>query len=175
MDWRSISSYILHNIALICVINSNVTRFNSSYKSFIIHVIKHLMETMFTLKFGENFACFRHSCDSIKTFDNYIEEIVFVVGSRNSCNQVHAICLQDTAGQERYRTITTAYYRGAMGFILMYDITNEDSFNAVQDWWVFIWKSIDFQNEFHSHADFLKQLVRKNFRCYFLERKEYKT
>jgi len=41
---------------------------------------------------------------------------------------------QDTAGQERYRTITTAYYRGAMGFVLMYDITNEDSFNAVQDW-----------------------------------------
>ncbi|KAI6183809.1 Ras-related protein Rab-3 [Aphelenchoides bicaudatus] len=40
----------------------------------------------------------------------------------------------DTAGQERYRTITTAYYRGAMGFILMYDITNEDSFNSVQDW-----------------------------------------
>ncbi|KAK1800820.1 hypothetical protein P4O66_006004 [Electrophorus voltai] len=43
-------------------------------------------------------------------------------------------CLQDTAGQERYRTITTAYYRGAMGFILMYDITNEESFGAVQDW-----------------------------------------
>uniref|UniRef100_A0A8C9FJ04 small monomeric GTPase n=1 Tax=Pavo cristatus TaxID=9049 RepID=A0A8C9FJ04_PAVCR len=42
----------------------------------------------------------------------------------------------DTAGQERYRTITTAYYRGAMGFILMYDITSEDSFNAVQDWFV---------------------------------------
>jgi Ras-related protein Rab-3C len=42
--------------------------------------------------------------------------------------------LKDTAGQERYRTITTAYYRGAMGFILMYDITNEDSFNSVQDW-----------------------------------------
>ncbi|KAK3732587.1 hypothetical protein QZH41_004978 [Actinostola sp. cb2023] len=40
----------------------------------------------------------------------------------------------DTAGQERYRTITTAYYRGAMGFILMYDITNEESFQAVQDW-----------------------------------------
>nr|CAD7264967.1 unnamed protein product [Timema shepardi] len=38
--------------------------------------------------------------------------------------------LQDTAGQERYRTITTAYYRGAMGFILMYDITNEESFNS---------------------------------------------
>ena len=42
---------------------------------------------------------------------------------------------QDTAGQERYRTITTAYYRGAMGFILMYDVTNEESFNSVQDWY----------------------------------------
>uniref|UniRef100_A0A8C6TDR9 small monomeric GTPase n=1 Tax=Neogobius melanostomus TaxID=47308 RepID=A0A8C6TDR9_9GOBI len=40
----------------------------------------------------------------------------------------------DTAGQERYRTITTAYYRGAMGFLLMYDITSQDSFCAVQDW-----------------------------------------
>ena len=36
--------------------------------------------------------------------------------------------------QERYRTITTAYYRGAMGFLVMYDVTNEESFSAVQDW-----------------------------------------
>jgi len=40
----------------------------------------------------------------------------------------------DTAGQERYRTITTAYYRGAMGFILMYDVTSEESFSSVHDW-----------------------------------------
>nr|ABD65430.1 Rab3 [Suberites domuncula] len=40
----------------------------------------------------------------------------------------------DTAGQERYRTITTAYYRGAMGFILMFDLTNEESFLAVKGW-----------------------------------------
>ncbi len=46
---------------------------------------------------------------------------------------------KDTAGQERYRTITTAYYRGALGFILMYDITNEESFNAVRDWLVLSW------------------------------------
>jgi len=40
----------------------------------------------------------------------------------------------DTAGQERYRTITTAYYRGAMGFILIFDLTNEESFQALRGW-----------------------------------------
>lgn len=49
-------------------------------------------------------------------------------------NLINDYFYQDTAGQERYRTITTAYYRGAMGFILMYDVTNEDSFSSVHDW-----------------------------------------
>jgi Ras-related protein Rab-8A len=36
----------------------------------------------------------------------------------------------DTAGQERFRTITTAYYRGAMGILLVYDVTDEKSFTS---------------------------------------------
>ncbi|KAI3403997.1 SEC4 [Candida oxycetoniae] len=40
----------------------------------------------------------------------------------------------DTAGQERFRTITTAYYRGAMGIILIYDVTDARSFENVQNW-----------------------------------------
>lgn len=40
----------------------------------------------------------------------------------------------DTAGQERFRTLTTAYYRGAMGILLMYDVTSLESFNNLSYW-----------------------------------------
>eukprot|EP01116_Phalansterium_solitarium_P005956 TRINITY_DN1827_c0_g1_i4.p1 TRINITY_DN1827_c0_g1~~TRINITY_DN1827_c0_g1_i4.p1 ORF type:complete len:212 (-),score=77.76 TRINITY_DN1827_c0_g1_i4:992-1627(-) len=40
----------------------------------------------------------------------------------------------DTAGQERFRTITTAYYRGAMGILLVYDVTDDKSFNNIRNW-----------------------------------------
>lgn len=40
----------------------------------------------------------------------------------------------DTAGQERYRAITNAYYRGAVGALLVYDITKTASFENVSRW-----------------------------------------
>ncbi|XP_026182968.1 ras and EF-hand domain-containing protein isoform X2 [Mastacembelus armatus] len=45
-----------------------------------------------------------------------------------------AMQLWDTAGQERYRSITKQFFRKADGVVVMYDVTMEDSFKAVQPW-----------------------------------------
>jgi Ras-related protein Rab-11A len=42
--------------------------------------------------------------------------------------------LWDTAGQERYKSITAAYYRGAKGAMIVYDVTRPETFNNVDKW-----------------------------------------
>lgn len=42
--------------------------------------------------------------------------------------------LWDTAGQERFRTITSSYYRNAHGIILVFDITDRDTFVDLKGW-----------------------------------------
>ena len=40
----------------------------------------------------------------------------------------------DTAGQEKYNSLTSAYYKDAHGIIIVYDITKEDSFINCEKW-----------------------------------------
>ncbi|KAI0689823.1 GTP-binding protein ypt1 [Cytidiella melzeri] len=40
----------------------------------------------------------------------------------------------DTAGQERFRTIAAAYYRGAHGIIVVYDVTDGESYEHIKSW-----------------------------------------
>lgn len=40
----------------------------------------------------------------------------------------------DTAGQEKFKTITSAYYKGAQGVILVFDLCDRKSFQDIQNW-----------------------------------------
>ena len=40
----------------------------------------------------------------------------------------------DTAGEERFKTVTSAYYRGADGIIIVFDQTDRESFDNVENW-----------------------------------------
>ena len=49
-------------------------------------------------------------------------------------NNIVKVQIWDTAGQERYRSITNAYYKGAKGALVTYDITNKKSFENLDRW-----------------------------------------
>lgn len=57
----------------------------------------------------------------------------------------HTVKLQlwDTAGQERFRTITSSYYRNANGILLVFDVTDPESFNDLKGWIIEIQKNIN--------------------------------
>lgn len=72
--------------------------------------------------------------------DTYTESYISTIGVDFKIRTIEldgkTIKLQiwDTAGQERFRTITSSYYRGAHGIIVVYDITDQESFNNVKQW-----------------------------------------
>ena len=60
--------------------------------------------------------------------------IDFKTKTLNINNQEIKLKIWDTAGQERFRNITTQYYKGADGIVLVYDVTDEASFDKIKDW-----------------------------------------
>ncbi|RVX72891.1 GTP-binding protein ypt1 [Exophiala mesophila] len=72
--------------------------------------------------------------------DTYTESYISTIGVDFKIRTIEldgkTVKLQiwDTAGQERFRTITSSYYRGAHGICVVYDVTDQDSFNNVKQW-----------------------------------------
>jgi Ras-related protein Rab-1A len=85
--------------------------------------------------------------------DNYISTIGVDFKIRKLEVEDKSVKLQiwDTAGQERFRTITKSYYRGSNGIVVVYDITDRESFDQVQHWM----SEIDA----HASADVCRLLV----------------
>ncbi len=76
----------------------------------------------------------RFASDKFDTNSKATIGVEFVYKTLKINKEVIKIEVWDTAGQERYRAITSSYYKGAKGAIIVYDITNEDSFNNVESW-----------------------------------------
>ena len=57
-----------------------------------------------------------------------------VYENNTKVNKNVEISLVDTAGQERFRAITKSYFKESDGILLLYDITNKDSFKNVETW-----------------------------------------
>jgi small GTP-binding protein len=49
-------------------------------------------------------------------------------------NNTVKLQIWDTAGQERFRAISRSYFRNAVGAVLVYDVTNLQSFDQLADW-----------------------------------------
>lgn len=99
--------------------------------------------------------------------DNYISTIGVDFKIRKLELEGKSIKLQiwDTAGQERFRTITKSYYRGSNGIVVVYDITDRESFEQVQHWM----SEIDA----HAQADVCRLLVGN--KCDLADKRAVKT
>merc|ERR1711862_1047001 len=71
----------------------------------------------------------------------------------------------DTAGHERFRTITTSYFRGAQGIGLVYDVTDRRSFESIRNW----------ISQIQQHADVHVNKILVGNKCDMLDEKVVST
>ena len=73
-------------------------------------------------------------------FDSFSPTFITTIGIDFKIKEVELDGLRvklqiwDTAGQERFRTITVSYFKGAHGILLVYDVSERESFENVQHW-----------------------------------------
>ncbi|XVF37293.1 hypothetical protein REPUB_Repub19eG0133600 [Reevesia pubescens] len=63
------------------------------------------------------------------------------------------LTIWDTTGEERYKTLTSSYYRGAQGIIHVYDVTQRETFTNFSDVWA---KEMEL---YSTNQDYIKMLV----------------
>lgn len=58
----------------------------------------------------------------------------FKIRTLEAAGSIVKLQIWDTAGQEKFKTITAAYYKGAQGLLLVFDITDRKSFIDIENW-----------------------------------------
>ena len=85
----------------------------------------------------------------------------------------------DTAGQERFRTITSTYYKHADGIMLMFDVTNQITYENINHWVeeihkkcksnipiIILGNKIDLNNRIKSREEFEEEMKKYNYDYY---------
>lgn len=68
-------------------------------------------------------------------------------------DKVVGVTLWDTAGAEKFKALTSNYYRGAHGLVLVFDVTRRDSFRSLDEYWV------DEIAKYGTHEEAIKLVV----------------
>jgi len=86
--------------------------------------------------------------------NNFISTIGVDIRSRETVinNKKVKIQVWDTGGQQRFRPVLASCYRGALGVIIVFDVTNKISFKNIKQWMVEV-------EEFASNSNILRMLV----------------
>ena len=101
----------------------------------------------FLLRFIDDDSC------SATFFDK--NEWDFKIKVINFENKIIKLQIWGIGGEERFRTITKTYYKGAHGIILMYDVTDQHSFQLVSNW----------IKQIKAHGDYAVKKVLVGLKC----------
>jgi len=106
---------------------------------------------------GKSSILIRYIDDKFKT--NYASTIGidFKIKSLTLNNVNLKLQIWDTAGQEKFRSITSAYYRGANGVIIVFDLTDKNSYYQIEKWHHHLLE--------YCHNDFITIIVGNKLDC----------
>eukprot|EP01064_Diplonema_japonicum_P017091 TRINITY_DN25134_c0_g1_i1.p1 TRINITY_DN25134_c0_g1~~TRINITY_DN25134_c0_g1_i1.p1 ORF type:complete len:229 (+),score=49.63 TRINITY_DN25134_c0_g1_i1:45-689(+) len=83
---------------------------------------------------GKSNLMTRYTADEFNVESPSTIGVEFMTKSMKAENRDIKVQIWDTAGQERFRAISRSIYHGAKGAMLVYDITNQPSFDNISTW-----------------------------------------
>jgi len=83
---------------------------------------------------GKTCLCLRYVKNSFSDSQESTIQATYLDKRLNIGQKSIKLMIWDTAGQERFHALGPIYYRDANGALLVYDITDRESFNKVRNW-----------------------------------------